>query len=442
MAGKQGKVIKLKGGQVRPGLSGAPLLNQRTGKVCGVIRTTRDKRIDLGSEALSLDIVFSEFPVLKESHDSFHKVHGDWVDYFQEDIEPFPSDWSRLDENDNKKWFLYIRVIYFLVSVLVKWLILGTRAPRAFPIETVKLLIKHTFSRDLGQEINKQRKELTRNLTKVDFRSGGQAQIINQLESKASLLSELITILVPESHNIASSSRLLWAVELIYEQQDLLNELKGLEGNSYPELESWKKRLGFLKVSSDYRYREVDRVINKLLLNYPRPGLVFLNYSYLILDDLIGLIVERPMLGIFVADQLLRFFRISISLTKKTDSSKEEEEDDYAVLVKLVLEELENDIQGHPHLKVLVKTKILLENVAGKPITGGPYRAWGKSKSKNKYHFSRKCKFYPERARPHEMNKINCYDSHEEARKHHDPCQLCASAEKIKSLDFIGDETS
>ena len=443
LAGKQRTVIKLKGGQVRPGLSGAPLLNLRTGKVCGVIRTTRDKRIDLGGEALSLDIVFSKFPVLKESHDSFHQAHNDWVYYFQESIEPFPSDWSSLDRQDNKKWYSYVRVICFLVSVLFKWIVLGTKAPRAFPIETIRLLIKHTFSGDLGQEINKQRKELTRNLTKVDFNAGGQAQIINQLESKASVLSELITILVPESNNIASSSRLLWAVELIYEQQDLLNELKELEGNSYPELESWKRRFGFLNVNSDNRYREVDRIINKLLLNYSGSGVVFLNCFYLTLEDLVGIIIERPILGIFVVDQFLKFLQISMSsTTHKTDLSKEEDEDDYTVLVKSILEELENDIQSHPHLKVLVRTKILLENVAGKPIAGGPYRAWGKSKRKNKYHFSRKCKLYPERARPHEMNKIKCYDSHEEARKHHNPCQICVSAEKIKSSEFLGDESS
>jgi Trypsin-like peptidase domain len=40
--------IKLKMGQVRPGLSGSPLLNFRTGKVCGVIKFTRSRSTDLG----------------------------------------------------------------------------------------------------------------------------------------------------------------------------------------------------------------------------------------------------------------------------------------------------------------------------------------------------------------------------------------------------------
>ncbi len=46
--------VKLKGGQVRPGLSGSPILNLRTGYVCGVLRTTRDRAIDIGGIAVGL----------------------------------------------------------------------------------------------------------------------------------------------------------------------------------------------------------------------------------------------------------------------------------------------------------------------------------------------------------------------------------------------------
>lgn len=442
LAGRQRTVIKLKGAQVRPGMSGAPLLNQRTGKICGVINKTRNKQIDLGGEALPLQIIFEEFPSLKEVHDRFHQTHSDWVSYLQENVEPFPSDWSRLDRK-SKKWTSYLKALWFLISVLFKWIILGLKAPRAFPIETISLLIKHTLAGDLGREINEQRKELTKNLTKVNFQAGEQAKIINQLESKASVLSELITILIPESQNPASSSRLLWAVELIYEQQDLLNELKEIEGNSYPELEKWKSRFKFLRTNSDSRYRDVDRVINKLLLKYPDQSGGFANYFYVILWDFIDLIPRNANISIVVLGRILGYLSRLILQYEAGSLNNEEddEENDYTFLVRSVLEELENDIRKYPHLKVLGKTKILLENVAGKPITGGPYRAWGKSKNKNKYHFSRKCKFYPERARPHEMNKISCYDSHEEARKHHEPCKTCISAEKDMSVDFIGDES-
>jgi len=46
-------LLKLKGGQVRPGMSGAPLINQRTGGLCGMIRLSRDRRSDLGGRAIS-----------------------------------------------------------------------------------------------------------------------------------------------------------------------------------------------------------------------------------------------------------------------------------------------------------------------------------------------------------------------------------------------------
>ena len=48
-----GRNLKFKEGQVRPGLSGAPLLNLRTLSVCGIVRTTRDRRSDLGGRAVS-----------------------------------------------------------------------------------------------------------------------------------------------------------------------------------------------------------------------------------------------------------------------------------------------------------------------------------------------------------------------------------------------------
>jgi hypothetical protein len=40
-------LLKFKGGQVRPGSSGSPILNLRTGAVCGLITKTRDETTDL-----------------------------------------------------------------------------------------------------------------------------------------------------------------------------------------------------------------------------------------------------------------------------------------------------------------------------------------------------------------------------------------------------------
>lgn len=59
-------LIKFKAGQVRPGLSGSPLLNQRTGKICGIVKRSRDRSTDLGGRAVSTKVIFSHFPELGE----------------------------------------------------------------------------------------------------------------------------------------------------------------------------------------------------------------------------------------------------------------------------------------------------------------------------------------------------------------------------------------
>lgn len=444
LAGSHYRTIKLKGGQIRPGMSGSPLLNQKTGKVCGVINKSRSRQTILGGEASPIEIISKNFPPIIRLHDEFHQAYDDWRRLLVEDTEPFVSDWSYLNSS-KEKWVSYIRALIFLISAFLKWLIWGLKAPRAFPLEAIGLLIKHTFSGDIGYEINRQRKDLTRKLEmEVDLAKGGQAKIINRLESQASILSELINILILDSQNLASSSRLFWAVELIYEQQDLLNNLKRIDGNSYPELERFKIRTNFLNTGSDRkRYRNTDRIISKILSQNSGLKLYSLSFFGLVLADISSLVIERPKIGVPIGEVILEF--LNIIRLKKTDStfsgSEDSNQEEDIVAIKSIFEELEANIQENPDLKVLSKVKILMENVAGKPIIGGPFRAWGKSRN-NKYHFSRKCKLYPERARPHEMNKIICYDSHEKAQNNHEPCKNCITAENIKSADFIGDESS
>ncbi|WP_405596718.1 trypsin-like peptidase domain-containing protein [Streptomyces sp. NBC_01410] len=57
-------LLKLKAGQVRPGMSGAGILNLRTGAVCGITVATRDRGSDLGGRAIPTRTVLSEFPGL------------------------------------------------------------------------------------------------------------------------------------------------------------------------------------------------------------------------------------------------------------------------------------------------------------------------------------------------------------------------------------------
>lgn len=72
-------LLKLKQGQARPGLSGAPLLNERTGGVCGVVKRSRDKSTDLGGRAVGITLALSQWPTLLESNNAFHARNASWV---------------------------------------------------------------------------------------------------------------------------------------------------------------------------------------------------------------------------------------------------------------------------------------------------------------------------------------------------------------------------
>jgi hypothetical protein len=72
------RLIKLKSGQVRPGMSGAPLLNMRTSKVCGVVSDTRGRSTDLGGLAISTTTIFEQFPDLLEVNQEFHQQDRQW----------------------------------------------------------------------------------------------------------------------------------------------------------------------------------------------------------------------------------------------------------------------------------------------------------------------------------------------------------------------------
>ncbi|MFF7977147.1 trypsin-like peptidase domain-containing protein [Streptomyces sp. NPDC007905] len=69
-------LLKLKAGQVRPGMSGAAILNLRTGAVCGVLMATRDRGSALGGRAIPMRTVLSEFPGLVRNASTLTSVQA------------------------------------------------------------------------------------------------------------------------------------------------------------------------------------------------------------------------------------------------------------------------------------------------------------------------------------------------------------------------------
>ena len=78
LTGDEPPLIKFALGQVRPGMSGSPLLNQRTGKVCGIVKFTRDRSIDLGGGAVPTAVILECFPEVREYQEQFHSRDRCW----------------------------------------------------------------------------------------------------------------------------------------------------------------------------------------------------------------------------------------------------------------------------------------------------------------------------------------------------------------------------
>ncbi len=72
------KLLKFKQGQVRPRASGSPLMNERTTKVCGVVKSTRDRANDIGGGAVPGETIFACWPELIELQREFHQKDNRW----------------------------------------------------------------------------------------------------------------------------------------------------------------------------------------------------------------------------------------------------------------------------------------------------------------------------------------------------------------------------
>ncbi len=80
LTGDEPALIKFALGQVRPGMSGSPLLNQRTGGVCGMVKFTRDRSSDLGGGAIPTRVILEQLPQLRELQQQFRQRDSRWID--------------------------------------------------------------------------------------------------------------------------------------------------------------------------------------------------------------------------------------------------------------------------------------------------------------------------------------------------------------------------
>lgn len=87
---KEGNValIKAQSGQVRPGHSGSPILNNETKKVCGIVSQTRSRSTDLGGLLISMTTVFECFPELRSQNLRAVEQDGRWLKLLAQHVNP------------------------------------------------------------------------------------------------------------------------------------------------------------------------------------------------------------------------------------------------------------------------------------------------------------------------------------------------------------------
>lgn len=110
MIGGELPLIKFQSGQVRPGMSGSALVNERTKKVCGVIKSTLDSWSDLGGDAIPTSVILSQFPELRELQQKFHQQDRRWI----ENMEGTGQTESKGEPSESQDGFIYDAYISYV----------------------------------------------------------------------------------------------------------------------------------------------------------------------------------------------------------------------------------------------------------------------------------------------------------------------------------------
>ncbi len=396
-------------------LNGSPILNQRTGKVCGIVHTPTQNSGYRG-EAVPMGVIFAEFPALSILQKEYHCQDNRWTTLLHPDLEALNADWSYY----NKGWIRReqsIRAMLFLLRTASQWALIGARMRHVFPWRSIISLIKATFRGTLGSEIQRQYHQITRQLTStIDPHSTSQPRALHRLDAQSWVVSSLMEMLITPEQDYASSSRLLWMLEILQEQRVYVQTLKRMPGNFYPQLEEFKRRWKLLE--HDDKYIDTSRVLSGLINRNTDTNFSLWYTIKFFLKDFVQDLAQNSKLSAHGLERLFNVLVVNLRHAVPAPTASVED----------LLRDLEEEVRLNPDLKVLQKVQILMTSVSGEVVQGGNYRAL---KGSGTYHFSAKCKLYPERAQAEEMARIICYDTEAEARQQHKPCKNCLTAERL-----------
>lgn len=137
--GKDDFYYTVKDGQIMPGMSGAAVLDESTGLICGIIKKTRDENLNLGGR-----IVPITEENIKTINLSFSKIYSDfkntswYTNLEQWQINNFLNYWDRFKNHDDLKDELIYNIVLYKDSIFSNF-ISGSK----------RIRIKNLFSNEL-----------------------------------------------------------------------------------------------------------------------------------------------------------------------------------------------------------------------------------------------------------------------------------------------------
>lgn len=201
LTGDEPPLIKFKLGQVRPGMSGSPLLNQRTKKVCGIVKFTRDRSIDLGGGAVPTSVIFSQFPELEQLNQQFHLEDKRWSNFL---VSPKPQGQLAQKEYRNRQVLLSKVRNHWIKGVLDRSLY--SRAKIELGLEEYFDAIY--FSWETAEQSRQELPKRTRAINKFDELGAGRTLLIlgEPGSGKTTMLLEIAQTLIERAEQDISLS--------------------------------------------------------------------------------------------------------------------------------------------------------------------------------------------------------------------------------------------
>lgn len=121
-------LLKLKGGQVHRGMSGAPLLHSRHGGICAVLKSSRGVDTDLGGRAVPSDVVLGHIPRLHAAQSETHSENALWWQLqsatMVSPLHRSGTKWSSISESqekDSKLVLPSLEIVRFVVNPVSSW---------------------------------------------------------------------------------------------------------------------------------------------------------------------------------------------------------------------------------------------------------------------------------------------------------------------------------